>query len=106
MAGLLVGYLVMATAITSDPKGIIRRQTAIVGVSTLLASCASLIGGLAVGASGEGHLYDAVNTYNDDVLESRTRLREGSINLTRPLPFGRLVRPRLVAESSTGDSRE
>jgi hypothetical protein len=106
VAGLLVGYVLMATAITSDPRSIDRRQTAIVGVSTLLASCASLIGGLALGASGQGHLYDAVNIHNDDVLEGRRRLREGAMGLPRPLPFGRLVRPRLIAESLPGDSRE
>jgi hypothetical protein len=101
--GLVVGYTLLYAGITGDPNSIDRRATAIAGVSTLLGSCASLIGGVTVGATSESHLYDAINIYNDDVSRRQTRLPVGESSSTPSVPFGRLLRPQLDVKPSNGD---
>jgi hypothetical protein len=101
--GLIVGYTLLYAGITGDPDRIDRRTTAIAGVSTLLGSFASFIGGLTVGVTSEGHLYDAINIYNDDVSRRQTRLPAGESGSTQPVPFGRLLRPQLDVKPSKGE---
>jgi hypothetical protein len=93
LAGLsvLAGYVTIAMTLTADPRRIDRRTTAIAGFSMLFGGVACGIGAGIMAATGEGHFYDAVNIYNDDVWRSRSRFPVGERGMTLPgvAPLGR-----------------
>ena len=72
IGGLLVGDVLVALAMADPAPGVEkdRRPLGYTGLSLLAGGVACLIGALILGPP-EGHLYDAINIYNDGVAQRR-----------------------------------